>query len=53
MRKGVLRAYANSKHPCPEVIKLFFMLNSAENEIRPANKFPIINNIKFSLAKHS
>ena len=36
-----------------EMIKLFFMLNSAENEICPANKSQITNNCKFFFAKHS
>ena len=30
--------------PGPEVIKLVFMLNSAEHEICPANKYQIANN---------
>ena len=38
--------------PGPEVIKLFFMLNSAEHEICP-NKSKITNNFKLFLAKHS
>ena len=37
----------------PEVIKLFFILNSAEQEIFHANKSQITNNAKFFLAKHS
>ena len=36
--------------PGPEVIIFFFMLNSAEHEICPANKSQITN---FFLAKHS
>ena len=36
--------------PGPEVI--FFMLNSAEHEVCPANEFQIVNNCKFFLAKH-
>ena len=42
-----LRPYADSKgldQPWPEVIKLFFMLNSTEHEICPANKHQIANN---------
>ena len=31
--------------------KTFFMLNSAEHEIGPANKSKINNNLKFFLAK--
>ena len=37
----------------PEVIKLFFMLNSAEHEIFHAYKSQIANNAKFFIAKHS
>ena len=37
----------------PKVIKKFFMLNSAEHEICPANKSQIINNCKFFLTKYS
>ena len=37
----------------PDVIKLFFMLNSAEYEIVYANKSQITNNVKLFLAKHS
>ena len=37
----------------PEVIKHFFLLNSDEYEIRPANKLKITQNCKFFLAKHS
>ena len=33
--------------------KTFFMLNSAEQEISPANKSQITNNCNFFLAKHS
>ena len=33
--------------------KTFFMLNSAEHEIRPANKSQITNTCNFFLAKHS
>ena len=33
----------------PEVIKLFFVLNSAEHEICPANKSQITNNCNFFL----
>ena len=40
-------------YPGPEVIKLFFMLNSAEHEICPANKSQITNKCKFYLAKQS
>ena len=36
-----------------KVIKLFFMLNSAEHEICPHNKSQITNNSKFFLAKYS
>ena len=32
--------------------KTFFVLNSAEHEIYPANKSKITNNCKFFLAKH-
>ena len=37
----------------PEVIKLFFMLNSTEYDIFHANKSQITNNAKLFLAKHS
>ena len=39
----------------PEVIKLFFMLNSADHEHKtcPTNKSQITNNCKCFLAKHS
>ena len=37
----------------PRGYKTFFMLNSAEHEICPANKSQITNNCKFYLAKHS
>ena len=37
----------------PEVIKRFFMLNSAEHKICPANKSQITYNCKFFLAEHS
>ena len=37
----------------PRGYKTFFMLNSAEHEIFPANKSQITNNCKFFLAKHS
>ena len=37
----------------PKVIKSFFMLNSAEHEISPANKFQTTNKCKFFPAKHS
>ena len=37
----------------PRGYKTFFMLNSAEHEICPANKSQITNNCKFFLAKHS
>ena len=40
-----------SAGPGPKVIKLFFMLNSAEHEICQANKSQITNNCKFFLAK--
>ena len=36
----------------PRGYKTFFMLNSAEHEISPANKSPITNNWKFSFAKY-
>ena len=41
--------------PSPEVIKLFFMLNSAEHEIFSANKSQITNNCKsfwLNIAEH-
>ena len=37
----------------PLVYKTFFMLNSAEHDIFPANESQITNNCKFFLAKHS
>ena len=37
----------------PEIIKLFFMLNSAEHEIFFANKSQITYNCKFFLANYS
>ena len=37
----------------PEVIKLFFMLNSAEHEIFHADKSQITNNAKLFLAEHN
>ena len=37
----------------PQGYKTFFMLNSTEHEICPANKSQITNNCKFFLAKHS
>ena len=37
----------------PQDHKTFFMLNSAEHEICPANKSQIANNCKLFLAKHS
>ena len=37
----------------PRGNKTFFMLNSAEHEIFPGNKFQIANDCKFFLAKHS
>ena len=39
--------------PGPQVIKHFFMLNSAEQEFCLANKSQSINNYKFFLAEHS
>ena len=35
----------SSKNPGPEVIKPFFMLNSAKHEIFSANKYENANNI--------
>ena len=37
----------------PQGYKSFFMLNSSEHEICPANKSQITNNCKFFLVKHS
>ena len=37
----------------PRGYKTFFMLNSAEHEICPANKSQITDNCKFFLAKHN
>ena len=37
----------------PRGYKTFFMLNSAEHEICPANKSQITDNCKFFLAKHT
>ena len=37
----------------PRGYKTFFVLNSAEQEISPANKSQITNNRKYFLAKHS
>ena len=37
----------------PQGYKTFFMLNSAEHEICPANKSQITNNWKFCFAKHN
>ena len=39
--------------PGPKVIKLFFVHNSAEHEICPANEPQITNNCKFFLVKHT
>ena len=39
--------------PGPEVIKLFFMLNSAEHEICLANKSQITSNFKFYFTKQT
>ena len=37
----------------PRGYKTFFMLDSAEHEICPANKSQITNNCKFFFAQHS
>ena len=37
----------------PRGYKTFFMLNSTEHKICPANKSQITNNAKFFLAKHN
>ena len=44
---------APSEDSVLEVIKLFFILNSAEHKICPATKSQITNNCKIFLAKHS
>ena len=42
-----------NRYTRPRSYKTFFMLNLAEHEICPANKYQITNNCKFLLAKHS
>ena len=45
MKQGRGRvAYTWQWQPDPEIIKLFFMLNSAEQEIFSANKYENANN---------
>ena len=52
MGKLIFKAFEKQESK-PRGYKTFFMLNTAEHEICPANKSQITINCKLPLAKHS